>query len=84
MLAGLLQPVMSSELRLPLVVSTLILLKVPLLPTRHSMLHCLGLLNIPSALNNVETLSAALAHCGISSGQGSELLKNVKTLFRKN
>ncbi|XP_046689261.1 nuclear exosome regulator NRDE2 isoform X2 [Homalodisca vitripennis] len=66
-MSGLLQPVMSVELRLPLVVSCLVLLKVPLLPCRHSTLKCLGVLDISSAINNAETLLAAFYQSGIST-----------------
>ncbi|XP_054262379.1 nuclear exosome regulator NRDE2 isoform X2 [Macrosteles quadrilineatus] len=66
-LAGLVQPVMGEELQLQLVAVVFNLLKIPLLPTRHSTLECIGLLQIPSSFSNVEVLLAAAYPSGFSS-----------------
>uniref|UniRef100_A0A1B6MGW1 Protein NRDE2 homolog n=1 Tax=Graphocephala atropunctata TaxID=36148 RepID=A0A1B6MGW1_9HEMI len=79
-MSGLLQPVMSAELRLPLVVTCLVLLKVPLLPCRHATLRCLGLLEIPSAIDSAEILLATSHHTGISTPTDCRYLSGCEEL----
>lgn len=63
-LTGFLQPITTSHLNLQLVVTVITLLKVPLLPTRHSTLEMLSFLDLTSCINNVESLLAAVYPVG--------------------